>query len=76
MVRSPGFGSCRTNEFRAINTRFPYASVPEGLKQTDTTDSLAHSAKGTQSPATPRYARMEFQISNFKFQINFKLKND
>ena len=32
MARSPGFGSMATDFMRAINTRFPFASVTESLK--------------------------------------------
>ena len=32
MARSPGFGSMATDFIRAINTRFPFASVTESLK--------------------------------------------
>ena len=36
MASSPGFGSRTLSYKRAINTRFPYASVPEGLRQEST----------------------------------------
>ena len=49
MVRSPGFGSMATDFIRAINTRFPFASVTESLKLASDYNSPDHSTKGTSS---------------------------
>ena len=48
MGRSPGFAST-TADIRAINTRFPYGFVPEGLNQAVNGNSPDHYAKGTPS---------------------------
>ena len=54
MVSSSGFGSYVSYK-RAINTRFPYSSTPEGLSYARYTHSPAHSSIGmpsrTQAPA-------------------------
>ena len=48
MVSSPGFGSYISYR-RAINTRFPYSSAPEGLSYARYIHSSAHSSIGMPS---------------------------
>jgi hypothetical protein len=48
MGRSQGFAST-ANDIRALNTRFPYGSGPEGLNRAVDDNSPDHYAKGTPS---------------------------
>ena|GEM_PF-2424883 len=52
MGGSPGFGSCACDHIRPIKTRFRSGSGYICLSRPQTTNSLAHYAKGTQSPRT------------------------
>ena len=50
MARSPGFGSMATDFIRALNTRFPCASVTESLKLASYYNSPDRSTKSTTPP--------------------------
>ena len=54
MVRSPPFRVHCQQLMRPIQTRFRYASIPEGLKLATDNNSQAHYAKGTPLPHLKR----------------------
>src|SRR3989344_7923339 len=52
MGSSPGFGSCACDIFALFGLAFALAPARDCLNQPQTTNSLAHYAKGTPSPRT------------------------
>ena len=72
MDRSPGFGSADTDFVdaehlsRAVNTWFPFGSVPEGLNLASTHNSPDRSTKSTRL-----YSTVLPQLVNTRFQVLF-----
>ena len=72
MDRSPGFGSADTDCLdakhlsRAVNTWFPFGSVPEGLNLASTHNSPDRSTKSTRL-----YSTVLPQLVNTRFQVLF-----
>lgn len=56
---------------RAIHTRFPYASAPEGLKLAADGNSPVHHAKGTPSTIAPEGAIGLRPLVSIRFQVLF-----
>ena len=66
MARSPGFGSMATDFIRAVNTRFPFASMTKSLKLASYYNSPDHSTKST----TPLFNELCLLVST-RFQVLF-----